>query len=177
MTPEQARFQIRFDWGVDGLSAVGVGADVVVWVDALVEAGVQPPSAPGGVRYLIGADLPSARAVARWVLDLQESTGERIVISLIAAGSTRPGGGYRFAVEDQLAAGAVIAELGRLGLDATSPEAAAAEAAFLGLGRATAHLLTASVTAHLPEFTAEPARGRIDAALTPDDVVVLSSRE
>ncbi|MDQ2689363.1 MAG: phosphosulfolactate phosphohydrolase, partial [Chloroflexota bacterium] len=52
--------------------------------------------------------------------------------------------GLRFAVEDQLGAGAVIDALAGLGLDHSSPEAAVACEAFRGLRRATRHLLTAS---------------------------------
>ncbi|MDQ1512621.1 MAG: hypothetical protein QOC59_463, partial [Microbacteriaceae bacterium] len=32
---EQSRYQVRFDWGVSGASAVADDADVLVWVDAL----------------------------------------------------------------------------------------------------------------------------------------------
>jgi hypothetical protein len=76
-------------------------------------------------------------------------------------------------VEDLLAAGAVIGELSRLGLDATSPEAAAAESAYRGLGGAVAHLLTASVTGS----TAPPDRSalRPDPALGATDVRVIGT--
>jgi len=50
----------------------------------------------------------------------------------------------RFAVEDLLGAGAVIDALGALGIDHTSPEAAAACEAYRGLRPAVRHLLTAS---------------------------------
>ena len=33
MTIEQAACQVRFDWGPGGVEAVGVDAEIVVWVD------------------------------------------------------------------------------------------------------------------------------------------------
>ena len=65
----------------------------------------------------------------------------------MAAGATRADGGERFAVEDLLAAGAVIDALAEVGIDHNSPEAAAAAAAYTGLRRATRHLLSASASA------------------------------
>ena len=59
------------------------------------------------------------------------------------AAGTDDGG---FAVEDFLAAGAVIDALGDVGIDFVSPEAAVAGAAFAGLRNASLHLLSASVT-------------------------------
>ena len=50
-----------------------------------------------------------------------------------------------FAVEDFLAAGAVIDALGDAGIDFTSPEAAAAAGAFAFLKNASAHILSASI--------------------------------
>ena len=32
---EQARYEVRFDWGASGAEAVGGDADVIVWVDAI----------------------------------------------------------------------------------------------------------------------------------------------
>ncbi|MGQ2916506.1 MAG: 2-phosphosulfolactate phosphatase, partial [Microbacterium aurantiacum] len=52
--------------------------------------------------------------------------------------------GIRFAVEDELGAGAIIDALAAFGIDHTSPEAAAACAAFQGLRPAVRHLLTAA---------------------------------
>jgi len=171
MAIEQERYQVRFDWGPEGALAVGADADVIVWVDALAPA--DPPlddlPAPAAV---IAVGLPDAAAAARWVLALQERLGSRIRIAIVAAGARREGGGRRTAVEDLLAAGAVIDALAALGLDATSPEAAAAEAAYRALRPAAGHLLTASVTATALAERPPASLGRVDPARTPEDVRV-----
>ena len=152
----QAKYQLRFDWGFAGARAVASDADVVVWVDALpplaAPAEDQPTvatalaaSVPAGAAIVQGG-LTTAGATARWILDEQLRLGRRAMVSIIAAGEPRAGGATRFAVEDLLGAGAIIDALGALGIDYTSPEAAAACAAFAGLRGAVAHLLTASAT-------------------------------
>ena len=140
----QAKYQVRFDWGVDGLDAVAHDADVIVWVDALA-GDAEPPGFPGDGAAL-AAGLTDAEAVARWILDEQVRLGRRTMVALVAAGDTTATGGPRFAVEDLLAAGAVVDALAALGIDYASPEAAVACAAFTGLRGAVAHLLTASVS-------------------------------
>jgi len=67
-----------------------------------------------------------------------------VKVAVVAGGEVRDDETVRFSVEDLLAAGAVIDALGALGIDACSPEAAAASAAYTGLSRATRHLFTAS---------------------------------
>ncbi|MEG0363846.1 MAG: hypothetical protein RR600_08570, partial [Aurantimicrobium sp.] len=114
-------------------------------------------------------DLSSAHAVAQWVIDLQVKLAKRILIAVVAAGSTR-NGQLRVTTEDLLAAGAVIDQLAALGLDATSPEAAAAEAAYRGLARATSHLLTAVATT--VTTAPQPEQLKVNAALTAADVRV-----
>jgi 2-phosphosulfolactate phosphatase len=93
---------------------------------------------------VIAGSLRNAGAVARWILDSQQ--GGRLSIAIIAAGEARDDGTTRFAVEDLLGAGAIIDALAAVGLDACSPEAAAAAASFSGLKRATKHLVTASAS-------------------------------
>jgi hypothetical protein len=138
--PAQGKYQVRFDVGVDGLARVGQ-ADVVVWVDALgtsgagVDLAAIPPAAA-----LVGATLRSRSATARWILEHQVALGRRVSISVVAATD-----GGVFSAVDVLAAGAVIDALSTLGIDFTSPEAAVACAAFVGLSGAVAHLYTASV--------------------------------
>lgn len=137
----QSRFQVRFDWGLDGAATIGEGAHIVVWADALPTVGAPDPLSIDGPA-VIAATQGSAAAAAQWILDRQAEIGDRAVVAVVAAG-TDDG---RFAVEDFLAAGAVIDALSSLGIDSTSPEAAAASAAFEGLRNATLHLLSASVT-------------------------------
>lgn len=168
---EQTRYQVRFDWAAEGAHAIGADADVIVWVDAITEPGAELDLSelPSGAA-VIRADLPSAQAAAQWVIDLQVKLAKRILIAVIAAGSTR-NGQLRVTTEDLLAAGAVIDHLAALGLDATSPEAAAAESAYRGLARATSHLLTAVTTA----TTTSPEGNllKVDPSLTAADVQVV----
>jgi len=175
MGMEQERYQVRFEWAEAGARAIGADADVLVWVDAIVEPGAATAqeSVPAA-RVVLTSDLSEAHAVAQWIIDYQVRRGERISIAIVAAGSSRAGA-PRFAVEDLLAAGAIIDRLAALGLDATSPEAAAAEAAYRGLGRATAHLMSASTTA--VERQLAPSAVRVDTALKPDAVRILRSDE
>lgn len=178
----QAKYQVRFDWGLDGARRILPGAHVVVLVDALLvttqavlvaEQGgalAIDDDAPADVaatdtadiaRALAGSDvvvlaasLRNREAVARRVLALQEARGERLLIAVVAAGervAAEAGAddrsdarGIRFAIEDQLTAGAVIDALVRLGIDHTSPEAAVACAAYEGLRHAAVHLIGAA---------------------------------
>jgi len=141
----QAKYQVRFDWGVEGARAVAADADVIVWVDALADESAPAPELPGDGAVL-AAGFTDAAAVASWILDEQVRLGRRAMVALIAAGGSTPAGTARFAVEDLLAVGAVVDGLATRGIDYSSPEAAAACAAFTGLRGAVAHLLTASVS-------------------------------
>lgn len=135
---EQTQYQVRFDWGIDGARAIGADADLIVWVDALGTS-----EAPVGA---MPASLRNRSAVARRVLEAQGDKGERFMLAIVAAGERRENGGARFAVEDLLAAGALIDALADLGIDYCSPEAASAAAAFTGLRNATGHLVGASTS-------------------------------
>lgn len=132
----QSRFQVRLGWGAS--TPVTEGAHVLVWCDAL-PTGHEAPAFDGAV---LAGSTGNAAATAQWILDLQERLGDRAVVALVPAGTDD--GGY--AVEDLLAAGAVADALATLGIDHSSPEAAAASAAFEGLRRATVHLTSASET-------------------------------
>jgi 2-phosphosulfolactate phosphatase len=151
----QAKYQVRFDQGVDGVRRIAGAADVLVWVDQVATdaagraSGANvPPSVPGEaldaapIAAVVVAGLHDAAAVAAWILDEQERLGRRAYLAVVAAG--RADGG--FAADDVLAAGAVVDALTDLGIDDTSPEAAVASFAFTGLRRAVAHLATASVS-------------------------------
>ncbi len=131
----QSSYQVRFDWGAAGRDAIGVDADAVIWVDELGDDS-------GTARTLADAD-----DVAVWALAEQERLGGRFRIAVVAAGAARADGSLRFAVEDLLAAGAIIEAIGDRGIDHQSPEAAAAASAYRGLRNATRHLVNASVSA------------------------------
>lgn len=167
---DQSTYQVRVEWGVAGLARLAP-ADIVVVVDVLrfsttvidaIERGDDYPldaaahaisingapvaeaAADGGALVLLGG-LRNASAVAAAVLAEQERRGARTSITVIAAGELSPGDGtLRFAVEDQLGAGAIVEALGALGIDHTSPDAAVAAESFRALRRAVKHLLTAS---------------------------------
>lgn len=156
------------EWGVAGLASLAA-ADIVVVIDVLrfsstviaaLERGESFPldaaahavsvngaavaeTAGAGDAVVLLGGLRNASAVAAAVLDEQRRRTARTSVAVIAAGE-QTDAGLRFAVEDQLGAGAVIAALGALGIDHTSPDAAVAAEAYRALGRASKHLLTAS---------------------------------
>lgn len=146
----QGDYQVRFDWGASGATAIAPGAHVVVWLDQLASAdGAQPMpvlgGTPGGVE-LMPATMEEAPDVAAFALRRQAELGGRFIIAVVAAGAMRADGSLRFAVEDLLAAGSVIEALAGVGIDHQSPEAAAAASAFSGLKNATRHLISASAS-------------------------------
>ena len=118
---QQTGYQVRFGMGVAGLRACASDADVIIWVDALPATDAPAPDAtPSDLlgaaptdATLLGVDLPTSRAAARWVLDYQTDVQRRLAIAVITASD-------QFAVEDFLCAGSVIDALSELGLDATS---------------------------------------------------------
>jgi 2-phosphosulfolactate phosphatase len=112
---------------------------------------------PDGPEVVLG-HLGNAAAVAERVTSLQAERGDRCVVAVVAAGRTADGAATvadaagepsdvetpEPAVEDLLAAGAVVDALVTVGIDHTSPEAAAACAAYTGLRRAVKHLVSAA---------------------------------
>jgi 2-phosphosulfolactate phosphatase len=165
----QYRYQVRFDWGSSGATAVGAGVDVLVWVDVLGAATPRTDPLPGVVpaAAVVAGDLRNRTAVAKWVLARQADKGDRFTVAIVAAGDFRPDGSVRFTVEDLLAAGAVVDALAGVGFDYCSPEAAAACAAFTTLTRATGHLISASGTGQ--DFIDRGLRPAVDAAVEIDD--------
>lgn len=171
---DQSTYQVRLDWGSAGLArlapadvvvvvdvlhlsstvadAVAGGADVdlaqaLVWSgnDAAVGAAAEGVAAGEGAEgpvVLLGA-LRNATAVARAVQVLQERRGARTSVAVIAAGA-QDAGTPRFAIEDQLGAGAIVAALTDLGIDHTAPDAAVAAEGFRALRGALRHLLAAA---------------------------------
>lgn len=169
---DQSSYQVRLEWAVDGLARLAP-SDIVVVVDVLrfsstvivalergedfgLDAAARAVSINGAaVAEAAGAtsavvmlgSLRNAAAVAQAVLDVQEQRAERTSVAVIACGelgSREAGSPLRFAVEDLLGAGAIVAALTDLGIDHSSPEAAAAGEAFRALRGATRHLLAAS---------------------------------
>lgn len=168
---DQSSYQVRFEWGSDGLARLAP-SDIVVVVDVLRFSSTVIGSLEGGESVALDAaahavslngaavaaaanglvilgGLRNAAAVARAILAEQERRGVRTSIAVIACGeltSRDPAAGLRFAVEDLLGAGAVIDALADLGIDHSSPEAAVAGEGFRSLRGAAKHLLTASAS-------------------------------
>lgn len=144
----QQKYQVRFDVGLAGFQALAAAADVVILADALPSVGSAAVHLTSlHDHQVITANLANRASVAEWVLARQTEKGDRFSVAVIMVGERRPDGGSRFAVEDFLAAGAVIDALAARGIDHCSPEAAAAAAGFAGLIQAVRHLVTASETA------------------------------
>jgi 2-phosphosulfolactate phosphatase len=163
---DQSTYQVRLDWGLPGLERLA-SADVVVVVDVLhfstrlaealatgQDAGLSAEelheasavcaaAATRGATVIVGG-IRNAGAVARAVQTIQERRQDRTSVALIAVGQADGTAGVRFAVEDQLGAGAIVAALTDLGIDHTAPEAAVAAEGFRALRRALVHLLSAS---------------------------------
>lgn len=164
---DQSGYQVRFEWGVEGLARLAP-ADIVVVVDVLRFSSTMPDAVASGIvvtladarewstngaavvaaagegsLVLVGG-LRNASAVARAVQSVQERRQERTSVAVIAAGERDAEGLLRVAVEDQLGAGAIIAALTDLGIDHTSPDAAVAAEGFRALKGALRHLLSAS---------------------------------
>jgi len=166
---DQRRYQVRMDWGIAGVERLApadatvvvdvlrfstavstrVGAGEKVLLDAAAHAAsingaaVAERAAATGTLVLLGC-LRNATAVARAVAAEQVRTGARTSVNIIAAGELGDEGASRFAVEDLLGAGAVVDALTGIGIDHTSPEAAAVADSFRGLRGALRHLLTAA---------------------------------
>ncbi len=63
---EQERYQVRFDWSVEGARAIGHDADVIVWVDAITRSGTGLPIDELPARSaLIEASMTTAAAAAQ----------------------------------------------------------------------------------------------------------------
>lgn len=167
---DQSTYQVRLDWGTAGLARLAP-ADIVVVVDVLrfsstvIDAAVAgtevtlaeaeewsrngaavaavAAAASADATVLVGG-IRNASAVARAVQTVQERRQARTSVAVIAAGEVDAGGVLRFAVEDQLGAGAVILALSDRGIDHTSPDAAVAAEGFRALRGALRHMIGAS---------------------------------
>lgn len=164
---DQSTYQVRLDWGTAGLARLA-SADVVVVVDVLrfsstvidaVASGVDvqlaetegwsrngaavAAAATSDATVLIGG-IRNAAAVARAVQTIQERRQARTSVAVIAAGEVDADGALRFAVEDQLGAGAIVLALSDRGIDHTAPDAAVAAEGFRALRGALRHMIGAS---------------------------------
>ncbi|WP_191330288.1 hypothetical protein [Frigoribacterium sp. ACAM 257] len=152
--PHQSKYQVRLDQGVAGAARIAPGAHVVVVADVLDGHGLLSTAdvldavtaVADDAAIVLHATAASSADVARRVLDRQAERGDRAVVAVVAAGALDDDG-FRSAVEDVLAAGAVVDALAASGIDFSSPEAAVACAAAVSLRRAQSHLLTASSSA------------------------------
>ena len=164
---DQSTYQVRLDWGVAGLTRLAP-ADIIVVVDVLrfsstvidaVAAGRSVASAQtegwsrSGAAVVAAASpeatvlvggIRNSSAVARAVQTIQERRQERTSVAVIAAGEVDAGGALRFAVEDQLGAGAIVLALSDRGIDHTAPDAAVAAEGFRALRGALRHMIGAS---------------------------------
>lgn len=166
---DQSFYQVRFEWGTEGLARLAP-ADIVIVVDVLrfsstvvaaldrgetvalddeahaisINGAAVARDAADASLVLLGS-LRNASAIAAAVDAEQTRRGARTTVAVIAAGELdEPGGSLRFAVEDLFGAGAVISALTDRGHDHCSPEAVAASESFRSLRRAVKHLLNAS---------------------------------
>lgn len=139
----QSHYQVRLHVAVtpQHLPVLLMRADHAIVVDVLDDGEfARHPTVADPVADVSVAGFRTRTAAARAVLDAQAERGDRVFVDLITP--ARPDG--QFAVEDFLAAGAIVDALASLGVDFASPEAAAACAAFTSLRRAVTHLVTAS---------------------------------
>lgn len=132
MSDQQAKYQVRLSLGEPG----AVDADVIWYADAFTTRVGEPngsdvwPGSPVG--------LSGVRAAADWVLCEQVRRGERVSVLVVVRGSEVPG---ELPVAHLAVAGALVNALGSLGIDHTSPEAAAVEALWLGVAPVRRHLI------------------------------------
>ena len=133
-------YQVLCTWGLSGIARLGITADVYIWVDALSSSpeNVLDNDVIASSGRVILSSIFDAFAVADWVADLQMELQQRLCVLVACANANT------HSIADQLAAGAVIERLAQRGLDAMSPEAAVANAAFVQLRSATSHLISAS---------------------------------
>jgi 2-phosphosulfolactate phosphatase len=164
---QRPHYQVMCTWGLSGAQKMGTEIDVFIWVDALNSDSGEFPhenSFPGENAVVL-ASLFDAYAVADWVADYQLEQNRRLQVLVVNAGAES------HSIEDQLAAGAVIERLAQRGLDAMSPEAAVAHAAYSQLRNATEHLFKASETA--AAYSPTDKELTLDKSLGTDSVRVL----
>jgi 2-phosphosulfolactate phosphatase len=162
---------VEFAWHDGGASAEPTTADVVAWVDVLVEPAARSLVDVSGAATIIAVDMRGAAAAAAWIESRQRALRRRLHILVVAAGQSTTQRGFGYAVEDHLAAGALIASLVDRGIDAISPEAAVADAAFRSLENAVGPLVAAAVRRQ--GFDIDPGGLRVDRTLDESAVRVV----
>lgn len=162
-------YQVMCTWGLSGAQSIPCTPDIYIWVDALAMPGDDfsiSKSLPGE-SIVLGAGIADAFAVADWVTQHQLDVQRRLNVVVVCADEAT------HSVADELAAGAIIERLAHNGLDAMSPEAAVANAAYSQLKHATSHLISASEAA---QKAAEiPQQLSVDESIAPDAVRVIRS--
>lgn len=154
----QERYQVRLDSGLAGASRLAA-ADVLVIADAftLVSAELSREiSRAVPADHVLSTTVDSAVEVAAEIMTRQQGLGRRLGIAIVMH-SRDVAGVERFLVENFFAAGALVAALGDLGIDHSSPDAAAAGEAYRSLRGGMAHLLSATSTAQALRAHAEGA--------------------
>jgi len=139
----QSRYQVRLHVGVPAsdVPTLASTAHLVLVADALDDGDVSAvPALPDATLRVVG--LRTRTRAAAEVLAAQTARGDRAIVAVV----TLAGRDRAFNVEDFLVAGAVVDALAAVGIDFSSPEAAAACASFTSLHRAVGHLVTASAT-------------------------------
>jgi phosphosulfolactate phosphohydrolase-like enzyme len=160
-------YQVMCTWGLSGAIRANFSPDIYIWVDALGNSELSSEIATSlpGTSTVLTTTLAEAFAVADWVTQHQLERQQRLSVLVVCADEKT------HSIADQLAAGAVIDRLANNGLDAMSPEAAVANAAYTQLKRATTHLIKASEAA---KTVAElPTHLSVDETLPTDSVRVL----
>ena len=138
---ERSHYQIDCVWGIEGVNKYTYEIDVLVWVDVIDEnSGWLSEIANSQRDYVaLTAGLHDSFAAADWIMNFQLEKQQRLHILVACAGSED------HSIADQLAAGAIIERLAEHGIDAMSPQAAVANAAFNSLRNATSHLIAADL--------------------------------
>ncbi len=163
-----ANYQVHFGWGISALRKYLDSADVIVWVDVLGDNQFPHELLPSSRSVpILLSNLEESFAVADWAVNYQLSQHRRLVFAVIGAGPAD------VALEDFLAAGAVIERLAQQGIDALAPEAAVANASYSSLERAVGHLIAASENGRL--HAAEAQDFYINANFSPDAVRSITS--
>ena len=142
MPTTQEQYQIRLALAAPG----ALRADLVVWADAFGTS--QPPCA---VAHTVS--LRNRARIARQIFAEQTLRNARTSVLVLVAPSSDS---TQLPAANLAVAGALIEALSDLGLDHTSPEAALALAAWVGIRPARKHLLGATSAARLLAQSGRP---------------------